>query len=328
MTRSTDNKRIAPIPGLVSHRAEAGQSPENAGRSTLKYSQKAMATIYELFLQHEEPTYAAQAASACFALLQEIEQELSRFIPGSDVSAIADLRRGEKMVLGPHTFACLTTAQKVAQETGGAFDIAYLSKQEAPGTERSPAEDPLFRLDDGNRVIQSQTDRLLLDLGGIGKGYALDSMAETLREWELDQALLQGGRSSLLALGPPQHADGWALTISHPDQGVGQLASITLENQAMGASGIMKGPHIRAPLGSDSPGIGPIRAAWSLGKSAAEMDALSTAAMLVSEPILVACCQRFDCSVARLVSAPAEAVPVPGDQLLLYGARRDLFVPV
>ena len=328
MTRFVDKEGTAPILGLVSHRLEAGESSEHTARSTHKYSKMAMATIYELFLQHEDQTYASQAAAACFDLLQEIEQELSRFIPGSDVSAIADLRRGEKMVLGQHVFACLATAQKVAQETGGAFDIAYLSRNEASGPERSPAEDPLFRLDESNMVIQSHTDQLRLDLGGIGKGYALDRMAEALREWELEQALLQGGRSSLIALAPPQHAAGWALTISHPDPGVGQLASITLNNQAMGASGIIKGPHIKVPHGSDGLGFSSIRAAWSLGESAAEMDALSTAAMLVPVPILVACCQRFDCSVARLVSKPVEADLVAGDQLLLYGAQSDLFVPV
>jgi thiamine biosynthesis lipoprotein ApbE len=36
--------------------------------------------------------------------------------------------------------------------------------------------------------------------GGLGKGYAVDRMAEVLEEWEVHRALLHGGRSSVLAL--------------------------------------------------------------------------------------------------------------------------------
>lgn len=327
MNRTISNAGTTPT-SLVSHRLATGATSAPAGHSVQKYSQSAMATVYELFLQHDEAAYAGQAATACFALLQEIEQELSRFLPGSDLSAIAQLRSGEQMVLGPHTFACLTTAQNIAAETGGAFDVAYLSRNVGAGREQAPAEGPLFSLDDQSRMLLSHTDHLLLDLGGIGKGYALDCMAGTLREWEVGRALLQGGRSSLLALAPPTGAAGWALTISHPNRDVGQLAEITLENLAMGASGIMKGAHISIPHGADGPGNISIRATWSLGPSAAEMDALSTAAMLVPETELVDLCQRLNCSVARLVSSPLEAGPGDKDQLLFYGAQRDLFVPL
>ena len=58
-----------------------------------------------------------------------------------------------------------------------------------------------------------------LDLGGIGKGYAVDRMAEVLEEWEIPRALVHGGYSSVLALEAPPDRDGWPLTLSAPGPG-------------------------------------------------------------------------------------------------------------
>ena len=55
-----------------------------------------------------------------------------------------------------------------------------------------------------------------LDLGGIGKGFAVDQMAALLEEWGLERSLVHGGWSSVLALEPPPDRDGWPLSMSAP----------------------------------------------------------------------------------------------------------------
>ncbi len=278
-----------------------------------------MATLYEIILEHEDREYARQASAACFQLLAEIETDLSRFIENSDISRIAVLKAGERLVLGVHSTACLDRAMAMFRATGGAFNIAYLS---AGSADFEGGE--VYHLDPQTSVFESRVDGLKLDLGGIGKGYALDCMAELLQEWELDRALLQGGRSSVLALDGPQGEGGWPLSISAPGAGRQLLGRPSLRRQAMAASGLQKGAHIRPPAGRGEEPISAVLATWAIGHPAAEMDAMSTAAMLLDPHLLEECCAALDCTVARL-ERPAVEGSSPQTQLVKYGPGRERF---
>ncbi|MBE3133387.1 MAG: FAD:protein FMN transferase [Acidobacteria bacterium] len=133
-----------------------------------------------------------------------------------------------------------------------------------------------------------------LDLGAIGKGYAVDRLADVLEDWEVDQALIDAGYSSVLALEPPSGQEDWPLTLSEPGGRGVVLVRIGARQHALGASGIWKGDHIwnarqRAPVRSrlaawvSAPrrilaDIG--RQAAVEGSAAAVADALSTAVMI------------------------------------------------
>ena len=86
-----------------------------------------------------------------------------------------------------------------------------------------------------------------VDLGGIGKGYAVDLVAELLEEWGLLQAFVHGGFSSVLALEPPAGCDGWPLTLSDPAQPSRVLVRLSMRQTALSASGVRKGDHIVDP---------------------------------------------------------------------------------
>ena len=143
-----------------------------------------------------------------------------------------------------------------------------------------------------------------IDLGGIGKGYAVDLMAELLEEWGLQRALVHGGFSSVLALEPPAGRDGWPLTLSDPVAPSRVLARLSVRQTALGASGVRKGDHIVDPRTG-----GPVRgrrAAWvalprpdqsgaspgARGRECAAgavTDALTTAFMLLSPEEIAGC---------------------------------------
>ena len=57
-----------------------------------------------------------------------------------------------------------------------------------------------------------------VDLGGVGKGYAVDRMAEMLKEWSIDLRLIHGGFSSVLALDAPRRLEGLACD-AQPSEG-------------------------------------------------------------------------------------------------------------
>ena len=168
-----------------------------------------MNTVFEVFCAHDDPGYAGQAAQAGFELVDRLEQEMSRFIANSDIARINALGAGRATRVSPWTMECLDIAWRMHALTAGAFDISIGS-----GLER-------LELRDGFEV-RAREEGARLDLGGIGKGYAVDRVAELLGEWEVPRALIHGGFSSVLALDPPPGRDGWPLTLTVP--GPGELA--------------------------------------------------------------------------------------------------------
>jgi thiamine biosynthesis lipoprotein len=159
--------------------------------------------------------------------------------------------------------------------TLGAFDVSIGTGLEA------------LDLDPETHTVQARRQGIQLDLGGIGKGYALDRVAEVLAEWDVHDALLHGGFSSVLALEPPPGLEGWPLTLSAPGGGE-VLVRLSARRRAFSASGTRKREHIRDPrTGRAVAG----RAAWvsvpcgstAGGSPAAVAEALSTACMILRE---------------------------------------------
>src|ERR1700734_2015713 len=74
---------------------------------------RAMATTFQVRIANQEKGYAAQAAQAAFAVMNELESHLSRFRASSDISQIAQLLPGEQLRLSESTFACLDIAKKM-----------------------------------------------------------------------------------------------------------------------------------------------------------------------------------------------------------------------
>jgi thiamine biosynthesis lipoprotein len=253
-----------------------GEAP--GGPARLHFSHEAMATVFEVRCVHRDARYARQAADAAFDLVDRLEQELSRFVANSDVSRISTLAAGESTRVSPTTLECLAIARHLHDLTGGAFDVSI-------GTGL-----PDLELDPDTFTVHALRDGIRLDLGGIGKGYAIDRVAELLDEWEVRHALVHGGFSSVLALETPPDQEGWPLTLSAPG-GREVLARLQARRQALSASGTRKGDHIVDPR-TGRPASR--RAAWVAlpappagpdggGSPAAVAEGLSTAFMILAE---------------------------------------------
>ena len=235
------------------------------------FNHTAMATQFQVRIASGEKTYAAQTAQAAFALTDDLESRLSRFRANSDISRIARLATGEKMRLSEPVFACLESAKKMELATHGAFSVtaAALKTQPMP---------PQWTLLKEQFSIRCDGGKLEFDLGAIGKGFALDRMAELFREWDCPAFLLVAGGSSILAGDAPPGTPGWSC-------GLGENNSVPrywLKNVSLSGSGLaVKGKHILDPR-TGQPASRQNRT-WALTDIAAESDALSTAAMVLSE---------------------------------------------
>ena len=232
---------------------------------------RAMATYFEVRIADEERTYAAQAAQAALDLLDKLESHLSRFRQNSDIAQIVGLAPGEKMRVSEPTFACLEIAKKMELSTLGGFSISAAAMQ-------TQACSPQWRLLPEELAIQCERGRLQFDLGAIGKGFALDRMAELLRGWDCPSFLLVAGGSSILAGDPPKETAGWSCGLGDDDA----PQRFFLSHISLSGSGLaVKGNHILDPR----TGRLALRQnrAWALADTAAESDALSTACMVLSE---------------------------------------------
>jgi thiamine biosynthesis lipoprotein len=135
-------------------------------------------------------------------------------------------------------------------------------------------------LDESQYTVELLRDKVQIDLGGIGKGYAIDKMAELLRDWSIDVALIHGGYSTALGIDSPPGTKGWPVTLSNPRNLKQTLAGICLQNQALSGSGLQKGRHIIDPRRQEP--VEGSSAAWACTCDAATADALSTAFMVMS----------------------------------------------
>ncbi len=274
-------------------------------QGTHRFSHEAMATNFNIFIAYDDAEYARQAAQAAFTELDRLETQLSHFIENSDISRINNLPADKSLVIGLETFNCLQIAVKMHYQTNGVFDVTVgtlmkclLNKDKSV---RSPSKEELdhalrltgtqfIKLDETNFAVQLDRAPLKIDLGAIGKGYAVDKMADLLGQWSIYNVLISGGSSSVLAVGCPPDAKGWPLTISDPTDRDKKLVQLCVTNCALSGSGLEIGRHIINPRTAE-PVDGKI-AAWACAPDAATADALSTAFMVMNDEEIVNFCKK------------------------------------
>jgi len=236
-----------------------------------QFNHRAMATHFQVRIADQEKTYAAQAAQASFDLVDKLESQLSRFRTNSDIAQLALLAPGEKLRVSEPAFSCLQIAKHMEQLTRSAFcatPAALQTQPSLPQWDLVPSEFSILCID----------GRLEFDLGAIGKGFALDRMAELLGQWECPSFLLVAGGSSILAGDPPPDLPGWSCGMGDDDS----PHRIYLTHSSLSGSGLaVKGAHIFDPR-TGQPATRQSRT-WILANTAAESDALSTACMVLSE---------------------------------------------
>ncbi len=254
------------------------------------FTHEAMTTTFEVIVAGQERAYARQASAAVFREVERINNLLNKYDAGSDIGQVNLLEAGEMVRVSIETLECLKKAVWAYHISGGLFDPTL-------GTGFQE-----LIIDRGNfSVGWKKGNKGEIDLGGIGKGFAIDKAAEILKEWGVAEAVINGGTSTVLALGKE-----WDLGVGGPWGEKAGFTTIRLKNQALSGSGTeVKGAHIINPK-TGKPATRHL-AAWAIHPSAAASDALSTAFMMMeAKKIKQLCAENRD--IMAFVVAPDESL--------------------
>jgi len=275
-------------------RAGANECPSDG-----RYS---MGTVLEITLCASDSASDQQVFDSLFTTVAHLDVLLTTFSPNSVLSQL-NARAGDRPILVPvEVTDVLSLSLRYGKLTGGTFDVTVgplkVLWTHAAATRRRPAPAALrqararvgsdkVRLSANGTVFLTQPG-MALDLGGIGKGYALDQLMHTLKQYKIHNALLDFGQSSVWALGTPSDAKGWRLLIQQPN---GRFAGVvTLRDQALSISGNMGQTlaiggqhygHIIDPRTGE-----PVRhdlLACVIAPTAAQAEALSKALLILGE---------------------------------------------
>ena len=254
-----------------------------------------------------EKEICSKGIEAAFSELARIERLLSIYRPDSPLAAVNRFSRKGTIPLPPEALHLLSKALCYAERSGGAFDPTAGPLVRlwgfGPGKERASPPGREEILSFLQRVgyqhlqidFQSESLRLLqagieLNLGGIGKGYAIDRAVQKLKEAGVQIGMVDCG-STMYGLGAPPGQTGWQVAVRHPRLPEGEAGVVSLCDQALSTSGdyekffIFQGKRFSHLI---DPRSGyPVKGSAGVSvvaSNAMEADALSTAAFVLGDP--------------------------------------------
>jgi thiamine biosynthesis lipoprotein len=306
-----------------------GQPPLPRDAYVVHLGRRAMACQFEVYLNAGQYAQGTEAALTALDLVDELEAQLSVYRADSELSEINRRAAAGPVPVEPRLCELLEYALALHAQTAGAYDITSGALSVAWGFARragaAPSEGELaaalervgsqhVELDAAGRTIRFRRPGVELNLGSIGKGYALDRCGEALADAGVHDFLLHGGQSSVLARGDRLTADavgrGWPVGIAHPLRPERRLGQVWLRDGGLGASGSgVQYFHYRGRrLGHIlDPRTGwPVEGVLSttvLAPTAREADALSTAFFILGPKGTAGFCRQRPELAALVVSS-------------------------
>ena len=213
----------------------------------------AMGATYKVILYGEDKTLMEAAIDAAFSEVGRLDALLSNYRVESEWSAMNRRAAQGPVRLSAELFQLLSTCMEYSRESEGAFDIAvgplmklwgfYKGSGRLPNPEEVAAVlpnvgYPHIHLDADAQTMWFDRTGVELDPGGIGKGYAVDRMADVLRQRGFRSALVAGSDSTIYGLGvPPSESKGWRVGIKDPRNPRRTVAEVFLKDMSMSTSG-------------------------------------------------------------------------------------------
>jgi thiamine biosynthesis lipoprotein len=311
------------------HRADEAVRLAARRAFVVSVRRRAMACEFEVQLAAGRNDNSMEHVFAALDLVESLETQLTVFRDDSEVMEINRRAANEAVEVEPRLFELLQLSEKLHKETRGALDITSGPLSDVWGFSRREGRVPADDLIEAARQLVGMQNVLLdpaahtiafcqagmsINFNSMGKGYALDRMAELLVANGVGDILLQGGKSSVLARGdqPGSSETGWLVGVRNPLRPDERIAELVLHDQALSTSGagtqffIRRGQrygHILDPrTGRPAEGL---YSSTVIAPTAAEAEGLSTAFYVMgAQKTGEFCAARPE--IAALLVAPGE----------------------
>jgi thiamine biosynthesis lipoprotein len=224
-----------------------------AGSVRIEQANEAMGTTFSIVLYGTDKARLEAAAAAAFKEVHRLDRLLSNYLSESEWSRVNRFAGQGPVKVSAELFQLLSACLEYSRESAGAFDVTVGPLMKAWGFYRDEGRLPRkaelaaavrhtgyrhVRLDRDSQTVQLDSAGVELDPGGIGKGYAVDCMAEVLRKQGVAIALISAGGSSIYGLGaPPEEPEGWRIEIRAPHDPKRTAATVFLKNLSLSTSG-------------------------------------------------------------------------------------------
>lgn len=285
--------------------------------TTVLLARRAMNTRFELVLHGARETTLRAAGEEALEEIEHLEAQLSLFRPTSEIARLNRDAARAPVKVSPPVFRLLERARALWALSGGAFDPTvgplmrlwgFRDREPAAPSATALAEARArvgmdkIELDSDHFTVRFKRPGLELDLGAIGKGYAVDSAVQILREAGVTSGLIHGGTSSVYGLGRMPDGRPWKVAVPAPaeasypenaapgsaETGGPALAEFTLEDVSLGVSAVsgrvvQAGGRLQGHVLDPRTGVPVQRArlAAVVLPEALESDALSTALLVL-----------------------------------------------
>lgn len=270
------------------------------------------------------------AIEAVLADMRRIDREMSTYKQDSEISKVNAEAAKHPVRISRELFDLLTQALEYSRLTEGAFDITYASvgylydfrKHVRPDDTQIEKALPGIDyrhviLDSKAQTVKFARDGVRIDLGGIGKGHAVDSGIRILQQRGLSHAVVTAGGDSRIIgdrFGQP-----WVVGIRHPDRREEVIARIPLEDAAISTSGDyeryfdekgVRYHHIIDPKTGQS--ASKVRSATVIGPTATRTDGLSKTAFVLGAEKAIEIYNRLDGIDAIVVKPDGQVLYTKG----------------
>lgn len=268
--------------------------------------------------------------------IERLDAQLSAYRSDSELSGINARAASEPVRVSVEMFSLMQTCARFREQTEGAFDITIGPLMRCwgfvGGSRKAPDSADLATvrglvgmqrvvLNEENRTVSFDREGVRLDLGAIGKGYAVQKAARILKEAGVQSALIHGGTSSVYAIGTPPDAPTWKVAIRHPAKPDKILEVADLRDSSLSVSAAhgksftmhsVEYGHVIDPR-TGAPSQNAILAAV-IGPDATQGDALSTALLVLGKewlPKLIEANRRMKGLVATYENGELTVISSP-----------------
>ena len=255
-SQNTETKENAPPFSPPSQGGDRGEKESDSDIKLLKQTRMIMGTFAEVSIYSNDEKTAGMAIEESLDEMERMDRIMSNYKKDSELSRLNKKAAKSPVPCNGELLDVIEQSQYYSELSGGAFDITVSPVVALWGFFREKGHVPpdkeiekvLPAVSYKNIVVNKSNDtkkpaaisfkntQTQIDLGAIGKGYAVDKALEIIRKYGISNGCINLG-GNIYVLGTPPGKNAWKIGVQHPRNSGEILGYLELKNEATATSG-------------------------------------------------------------------------------------------